>query len=169
MVKRIKRNEDPRLLTGNALFVDDVDLANMGHIAFLRSPYANARIHGVDVSKARQMVGVVAVFTAEDLGDYWKPAPLLLPPPPIERMTFVERTQPPLAKNRVRYVGEPIAIVVAENRYLAEDALDLIDVDFEVLKPVVDMEQALQENSPLVHDELGSNVAAEVIQTKGEL
>jgi aerobic carbon-monoxide dehydrogenase large subunit len=166
--KRIKRNEDPRLLTGNALFVDDVNLSNMGHIAFLRSPYANARIRSIDVSKARQMEGVIAIFTAEDLGDYWKPAPLLLPPPPIKRMTFVERTHPPLAKNRVRYVGEPIVIVVAENRYLAEDALDLIDVDFEVLKPAVDMEQALQENAPLVHEELGSNVAAEVIQTKGD-
>ena len=166
--QRIKRNEDPRLLTGNALFVDDVNLSGMGHIAFLRSPYANARIRSVDVSKAREMEGVIALFTAEDLGDYWKPAPLLLPPPPIERMMFVERTQPPLAKDRVRYVGEPIVIVVAENRYLAEDALDLIDVDFEVLKPAVDMEEALQENAPLVHEELGSNVAAEVIQTKGD-
>ncbi len=78
--------------------MDDVDLSNMGHIAFLRSPYANARIRSIDVSKVRQMEGVIAVFTAEDLGDYWKPAPLLLPPPPIERMTFVERTHPPLAK-----------------------------------------------------------------------
>jgi aerobic carbon-monoxide dehydrogenase large subunit len=166
--QRIKRNEDPRLLTGNALFVDDVNLANMGHIAFLRSPYANARIHSIDISKARGMEGVIALFTAEDLGDYWKPAPLLLPPPPIEQLTFVERTHFPLAKNRVRYVGEPIVIVVAENRYLAEDALDLIDVDFEVLKPVVDMEQALQENSPLVHEDLDSNVAAHVIQSKGD-
>ena len=166
--QRIKRNEDPRLLTGNALFVDDVNLSNMGHIAFLRSPYANARIRSIDVSKAREMEGVIALYTADDLGAYWKPAPLLLPPPPIERMMFVERTHPPLAKDRVRYVGEPVVIVVAESRYLAEDALDLIDVDFEVLKPAVDMEQALQENAPLVHEELGSNVAAEVIQTKGD-
>jgi carbon-monoxide dehydrogenase large subunit len=166
--QRVKRNEDARLLTGNALFVDDVDLPQMGHIAFLRSPYANARIRSVDVRRAQQKEGVIAVFTAEDLGDYWKPAPLLLSPPPIERLTFVERTQPPLAKTHVRYVGEPIAIVVAESRYLAEDTLDLIEVDFEVLKPAVEMEQALLEGAPLVHEELGSNVAAHVIQSKGD-
>jgi len=166
--KRVKRNEDARLLTGNALFVDDVHLPHMGHIAFLRSPYANARIRSVDVSKALEMEGVIAVFTAADLGDYWKPAPLLLSPPPIERLTFVERTQPPLAKDFARYVGEPVAIVVAEDRYLAEDALDLIVVDFAVRKPVVDMEQALEKDAPLVYDELGDNVAAHVIQTKGD-
>ncbi len=164
----VKRNEDERLLTGEALFVDDVQLPQMGHIAFLRSPHANARIRSVDVDKARRMEGVLAVFTADDLGDYWKPAPLLLPPPPIERLTFVERTQPPLARDRVRYVGEPIAVVVAESRYLAEDALDLIEVDYDVLKPAVDMEKALEKGAPLVHEELGSNVAAHVIQSKGD-
>lgn len=164
----IRRNEDERLLTGQALFVDDVDLPRMGHIAFLRSPHANARIRSVDAARARRKKGVLAVFTADDLGAYWKPAPLLLPPPPIERLTFVERTQPPLAKDRARYVGEPIAAVVAESRYLAEDALDLIAVDYEVLKPAVDMEKAMEEGAPLVHEELGSNVAAHVIQSKGD-
>ena len=165
--QRIKRNEDARLLTGNAQFVDDVHLPQMGHIAFLRSPYANARIRSVDASKARQMEGVIAVYTAEDLGDYWKPAPLLVSPPPIERLTFIERTHPPLAKNHARYVGEPIAVVVAEDRYLAEDALDGIAVEFDVLKPVVDLENALDEGVPLVHDDLESNLAAHVIQSKG--
>ena len=164
----VRRNEDARLLTGNALFVDDVHLPYMAHIAFLRSAHANARLRSVNVEKARQKSGVVAVFTAADLGDYWQPAPLLLPPPPIKRLTFVERTQPPLARDRVRYVGEPIAAVVAESRYLAEDALELIEVDYDVLEPAVDLEKAQQDGAPLVHEELGSNVAAHVIQTKGD-
>ena len=78
----IKRNEDPRLLTGRALFVDDVHLPGMLHVAFLRSDLAHARINSIDVSAARERPGVVAVYTAEDLGDYWKPGPLLVPPPP---------------------------------------------------------------------------------------
>jgi CO/xanthine dehydrogenase Mo-binding subunit len=75
--ERIKRNEDPRLLTGQGLYVDDVDLPNMLHVAFVRSPYAHAKINSIDVSQALQREGVVAVYTANDLGDYWKPGPLL--------------------------------------------------------------------------------------------
>jgi carbon-monoxide dehydrogenase large subunit len=166
--ERIKRNEDPRLLTGQGLYVDDVDLPHMLQTAFLRSPYAHARIKGVDVSAAKEMKGVVAVFTAADLGEYWKPGPLLVSPPPVKDIVFNERTQVPLAKDKVRFAGEPIVMVLAEDRYLAEDALAAIQVDYEPLDVVVDLEAALKPGAPLVHDELSSNIAAHVVQNKGD-
>ena len=131
--QRVRRNEDSRLLTGRALFVDDVDLPDMAHVAFLRSPFAHARLLEIDAAAARQREGVFAVFTAEDLGDYWQPGPLLVPPPPIERCTFRHRAQVPLAKSKVHHAGEPIAMVVAASRYLAEDALEDIYVDYDPL------------------------------------
>ncbi|RMH02326.1 MAG: xanthine dehydrogenase family protein molybdopterin-binding subunit [Chloroflexi bacterium] len=166
--ERIKRNEDPRLLTGQALFTDDVQLPNMVHAAFLRSPHAHARIVSIDVSGALAREGVVAVFTADSLGDYWQPGPLLVSPPPIKDIVFNQRTQVPLAKGKVRFVGEPVVMVVAESRYVAEDALDDIWVEYEPLPPVVDMEKALADDSALVHEDLGSNVCAHVVQTKGD-
>jgi len=166
--ERIKRNEDPRLLTGQALYVDDVDLPDMLHVAFVRSPYAHARIKSIDVSQALQRQGVVAVYTASDLGNYWKPGPLLVSPPPIEGITFNERTQVPLAKDKVRFAGEPVVMVLAESRYIAEDALADIQIDYEPLQAVVDMEKALGSDSPLVHDDMDSNIAAHVVQTKGD-
>jgi len=166
--ERIKRNEDPRLLTGQALYVDDVDLPDMLHAAFLRSPYAHAKINNIDVSQALQREGVVAIYTANDLGDYWKPGPLLVSPPPVEGIIFNEKTQVPLAKDKVKFAGEPIVMVLAESRYIAEDALADIQVDYEPLASVVDLELALDLGSILVHDEIGSNVAANVVQTKGD-
>src|SRR6476646_10662387 len=165
---RVKRNEDPRLLTGRALFVDDLDLPGMLHVAFLRSPYAHARIRGVDTSRARQREGVIAVYTAEDLGSYWQPGPLLVPPPPVEGMTFHQRTQVPLAKGKVRHVGEPVAVIVAVSRYVAEDAVADIAVDYEPLPAVGDLEKALAPGAALVHEDVGSNVAAHVPQKKGD-
>ncbi|MDK1029372.1 MAG: xanthine dehydrogenase family protein molybdopterin-binding subunit [Anaerolineae bacterium] len=166
--KRIKRNEDPRLLTGQALFVDDVNLPKMLHAAFLRSPYAHAHIKGIDVSQALERDGVVAAYTATDLGDYWQPGPLLVAPPPVKDIVFNERTQVPLAKDKVRFAGEPIVMVLAESRYIAEDALADIEVDYEPLAVVVDLEKALQPDSPYVHDDLKTNIAAHVVQTKGD-
>ncbi|HTG31612.1 MAG TPA: xanthine dehydrogenase family protein molybdopterin-binding subunit [Thermoanaerobaculia bacterium] len=165
---RIKRNEDPRLLTGRALFIDDLELPGMVHVAFLRSPHAHARLRGVDVSKARGREGVIAVYTAEDLGDYWQHGPLLVPPPPVEGMVFNQRTQVPLVKDKVRHLGEPIAIVVAVSRYVAEDALADIAVDYEPLPAAVDLEKALAPGAPLVHEDVGSNLAAYVPQKKGD-
>src|SRR5574341_931927 len=168
--ERITRNEDPRLLTGRALFIDDVNLPGMLHIAFLRSPLAHARIRGIDVARARQRPGVVAVYTAQDLGDYWKPGPLLVSPPPVKKLlAFHECIQVPLAKDKVRHVGEPIAMVVAESRYIAEDALYDIDVDYALLPAIVDMEKALSPDAALVHEDAGTNVAAHVIQEKGDV
>ena len=162
------RNEDARLLTGRALFVDDVQLPGMLHLAFVRSPHAHARLGAIDVSAARALPVVVAVYTAEDLGAYWKPGPLLVSPPPVAGAVFHERTQVPLAKSKVRHVGEPVAIVVAESRYLAEDAAALVAVDYEPLDAVVDLEAALAPGAQRVHDDLDSNLAAHVVQRKGD-
>ncbi len=167
--KPIKRNEDPRLLTGQALFTDDVDLPGMLHAAFVRSDYAHAWVRSVDVSAALELPGVLAIYTARDLGDYWKPGPLLVQPPPIKRMVFNPRTQVPPVKDKARHAGEPIAVVVAENRYIAEDALDLIVVDYEPLGAIVDLNDALAPGAPVIHDELGTNLNAHVIQEKGKI
>ena len=164
----IKRNEDRRLLTGQALFVDDVAFPDMLHAALLRSPIAHGRIRAIDVSKAKQRKGVVAVYTANDLGAYWRPGPLLVPPPPIEDIVFNERTQVPLAKDKVRHVGEPVALVIAESRYLAEDALADIVLDLDPLPAVTDLTAAADDDASRVHDDVRGNVAAHVRQVKGD-
>ncbi len=164
----IRRNEDRRLLTGRALFVDDVNLPDMLHAAVLRSPHAHARIAGIDVSAALERDGVVAVYTAEDLGDFWQSVPLVVPPPPIEDMVFNQHTQVPLAKDKVRHLGEAVALVVAESRYVAEDALNDIAVDYEQLPVAADLEMAAASDAPRVHEDVAGNVAAKVHQTKGD-
>jgi aerobic carbon-monoxide dehydrogenase large subunit len=163
----VTRNEDARLLSGRALFVDDVELPGMLYAAFLRSNVAHARINFIDVSAAKARDGVVAVYTADDLGDYWAPGPLLVPPPPIKDATFNQRTQVPLAKDKVRHVGEPLAVVLAESRYLAEDALADIAVDLEPLPAIVDLEKALADAAVRVHDDVRGNLAAHVRQSRG--
>src|SRR6516225_5381638 len=164
----IPRNEDARLLRGQALFVDDIELPGMLHAAFLRSQVAHGRISRIDASAALARPGVVAVYTANDLGDYWRPGPLLVPPPPIAGLIFNQRTQVPLAKDKVRHVGEALAIVLAESRYLAEDALADIAVEIEPLPAVVDLESAAAAGSALVHDDVAGNLAAHVRQRKGD-
>jgi carbon-monoxide dehydrogenase large subunit len=164
----VSRNEDARLLTGQALFVDDVQLEGMLHAAFLRSDYAHARITNLDVSAAQESEGVVAVYTAADLGEYWQPGPLLVPPQPIERLEFHCATQVPLAKDKVRHVGEPIAVVVARSRYEAEDALPLIRVELEPLPAVANPVAALEPDAPRIHEQFESNLAAHAIQEKGD-
>jgi carbon-monoxide dehydrogenase large subunit len=167
--QRMTRTEDPRLLTGQALFVDDVEIPGMLYAAFLRSDYAHARLRSIDVSAARERSGVVAVYTAEDMGDDWQPGPpLVVPPPTIKEVVFHTRTQVPLVKDKVRVLGEPLAVVIAESRYIAEDALDDIVVDLEPLEAVVDVEKALEPDAPLVHDDLESNLAAHLVQDKGD-
>ena len=163
----ITRNEDARLLSGQALFVDDVELPGMLHAAFLRSNVAHARIRSIDVAAARARAGVVAVYTAADLGAYWAPGPLLVPPPPIAGITFNQRTQVPLAKDKVRHVGEPLAVVLADSRYIAEDALADIGVELDPLPAVVDLEKALDDTSARVHDDVRGNIAAHVRQSRG--
>src|SRR6516162_9667475 len=162
----IARNEDRRLLTGRAVFVNDGERPGMLHVAFLRSPHAHARLAAVDLSRVRERAGVVAAYAAGDLGNYWKPGPLLVPPPPIEGTIFNQRTQVPLARGKVRHVGEPVAVVVAESRYIAEDALVDIGVEYQLLPAVTDLERARGPGSAQVHDDVTGNVAAHVHQRK---
>ncbi len=165
--QRIQRTEDPRLLRGEALFIDDLTLPGMLHVAIVRSVHAHARLLHVDVAAARALPGVHAVYTADDIGSLIKPGPVLVPPPPIPGLTFHARTQSPLARGKLRYVGEPVAVIVASSRYVAEDAAELVVVDVDPLQAVVDLERALLPNAPRVHDDLPSNLAAHVVQQRG--
>src|SRR5258706_7392677 len=136
----------------------------MLHAAFLRSTYARARIVNIDASTARALPGVHLVLTAVDLGELLEPSPLLVPHYALTQ----PRTQLPLAQDEVHYVGETVAMVVADNRYIAEDALDLIDVEYEPLPVVHSLEVAAAQNAPLVHADVPGNVAAHLVQTVGD-
>ncbi len=160
----VQRLEDPRLLRGRGTFVDDIDLPEMLHAAVLRSTHARARIVTIDTSAARALPGVHLVLTASDLGEVLEPSPLLVPHQALTQ----PRTQLPLAKSEVRYVGEAVAYVVADTRYIAEDALDLIDVEYEPLPVVHSLEVAAASEAPLVHTDIPGNVAAHFVQTVGD-
>ena len=165
----VRRLEDKHLLTGRAKFIDDIVIPGMLHAAFLRSDYAHAIIKSIDVTEARKHPGVVAVYTAEDMGDYWKVGPLQVPPPfAIKGAQFNARPLPPIAKDKVRFSGEPIAIVIAESRYIAEDACEDIVFEAEPLPAVIDLEKGWEDSSVLVHDDLPSNMAALVKQEAGD-
>jgi aerobic carbon-monoxide dehydrogenase large subunit len=154
----LKRFEDPHRVTGKGSFVDDIQLPEMLHAAVLRSPHAHARIRAIDVTAARNMAGVVAVLTGADiagvLGDV--PTRAMVGGWEVDAVQPVE--QPVLARDKVCYVGQPVAIVVAQNRYLARDAVALIRVDYEPLPPVLDPLAALQTEATPIHAALGSNV-----------
>ncbi|MCW2916421.1 MAG: aldehyde oxidase and xanthine dehydrogenase molybdopterin binding protein, partial [Actinomycetia bacterium] len=143
-----KRSEDARLITGQTQWTDNIQLPGLCHVAFLRSPYAHARIANVDATAALQRPGVIAVFTGADLAAEQGSLPCAWPV--TEDMVLPDH--PPLAVTEVRYAGEPVACVVARDRYAAADALEAIDIDYEPLPPVLDMEQALQEGADKVHD-----------------
>jgi aerobic carbon-monoxide dehydrogenase large subunit len=150
---RIKRTEDPRLLTGRGAFTDDRKVPGAAHVAFRRSEQSHARIRAIDCTAARAAPGVVAVFTAADWRDVVKPLVA------TSRMANYYATPIfPLARDKVRHVGEPVVGVVAESRYQAEDAAALIAIDYEALPPAVDPEQALRDGAPLLHEEAGTNV-----------
>src|SRR5436309_5118635 len=160
----IQRNEDPRLLRGKGSYVDDIDLPEQLHAAVLRSPHARARIINIDSSPARELPGVHLVLTASDLGEILEPSPLLVPHHALTQ----PRTQLPLALNEVHYVGEAVAFVVAESRYIAEDALDLIDVEYEPLPVVHSLEVASAKDALLVHADVPGNIAAHFVQSVGD-
>ena len=149
---RVVRIEDPRLLTGRGTYVDDVTLPRMLHACFVRSPLARAAIRGIDTAAARAVPGVRHVLTAEDLNPRVKEPPYrtLIP-------GSAETPCPPLAEGEVRFVGDPVALVIAASRPLAEDAADLVVVDYERLPPVVDY-TASERSDNLVYDTLDSNV-----------
>lgn len=161
---RVERNIDPTLLRGEGAFVDDIPLANPLHGAFLRSPMARARIAKIDVTPARNYPGVVAVYTADDIGQLDVPMPLLIPHPSMKN----PKTQRPLARGDVYYVGQTIAFVVAVDRYTAEDAVGLIDIEFEPLPVEMDLEAAVKDGAPLVHTDCPRNEAAYFVQTSGD-
>ncbi len=150
--KSISRVEDPRLLRGRGGYIDDLVLPHMLHAAIVRSPYAHARITGIDAAAARQLPGVAAVITGADAAELCDPMPDFGPDP-------ARHTWRCLAAEKVRNVGEGVAVVVAESRHIAEDACDLVEVTYEPLPAVVDPEAALAPDAPLVHEALGSNVA----------
>jgi carbon-monoxide dehydrogenase large subunit len=160
----IPRMEDPRLLRGKGTFVDDIDLPDMLHAAVLRSTHAHARILKIDTSAARALPGVHLVLTASDLGELLEPSPLLVPHHALTQ----PRTQLPLALNEVHYVGESVAMVVADSRYIAEDALDLIDIEYESLPVVHSLDVAAAKDAPLVHADVPGNVAAHLVQVVGD-
>jgi aerobic carbon-monoxide dehydrogenase large subunit len=150
---RIKRTEDLRLLTGGGAFTDDRTPARALHVAFRRSDQSHARIRAVDCLAARAAPGVAAVFAADDLNDYVKPVVA------TSRMKNYYATPIlPLARGKVRYVGEPVVGIIADNRYQAEDAAELVAIDYEPLPAITDPEEALQAGAPLLHDEAGTNV-----------
>jgi aerobic carbon-monoxide dehydrogenase large subunit len=153
----IKRSEDPRILTGSGRYVDDIKLPGMLHAAFVRSPLAHARVLSVDVSAARELPGVVAVYTGAEVEAMTVPGPDAL-------STLIGSTGPIpefslLATDKVRLVGDPVAIVVAESRYLAEDGCELVEVDYDALTPVVTAAFALDPASPPLFANLGDNIS----------
>ena len=160
----IPRTADPRLLKGEGAYVDDIPLDGALHAAFLRSPIARARIGSIDVSAARSYPGVAAVYTCDNIGALDMEMPLLVPHPCL----VGARTQRPLARDDVFYVGQTVAMVVAVDRYTAEDAAALIDVDYEPLDVTVELEAAAGDGAHLVHADVRGNVAADFTQTSGD-
>ena len=161
---RIPRHEDPRLLRGLGRFVDDLHPARALQGGVLRSPHAHARILSIDTARARAVPGVHLVLTAADLGELNQPTPLLIPNPNLSH----PRTPRPLAEGEVRFVGEPVAFVVADDRYAAEDALTAIDVTWEPLPAVATIEAARASGASLVHADVPENRAARMIQRVGD-
>src|SRR5437879_5693542 len=158
----VKRREDPRFLRGEGRFIDDVTLPGLLQAAFLRSPHAHARIVRIDAAAAAASPGVVRVLTFKDLERWMKPLPLFgAVRPGLAAVVKFEIRQAPqwaLCRDRVRYVGEIVAMVVADSAERAEDAVDLIEVEWDLLPPVVDMTRAAEPGATLIHPEWGSNV-----------
>ena len=149
--QRVKRREDPRLIQGRGTYVDDVKIAGMQHLAFKRSDVAHGRIRAIDTSAAKAMDGVEAVFTGVQIAELLAPMPIGTPFPSPEHRA--------VAVDTVRFVGDPVAVVVACDRYAARDAADAIVVDYEPLPAVVDPEQAMNGQSAALHADFPNNVA----------
>jgi CO/xanthine dehydrogenase Mo-binding subunit len=158
------RREDERFLRGGGRFLDDLPDDDALHVAFVRSPVAHAFVNNVDVSRAAQLPGVVFVLTCSDLGALDRPVPCLFPHPELH----TPHTPRPLISREVCHAGQPIAMVLAHDRYVAEDARDLVTVEFERLPAVVGFERALAPDAALVGSDRSSNVAVQVVQTVGD-
>jgi carbon-monoxide dehydrogenase large subunit len=151
--RRMKRKEDPRLITGRGNYVDDMALPGMLYMALVRSPIAHGRITSIDKSAAEGMQGVYAVLTGEDL-DVGAPLPMVWVPPGVEVKTPEHW---PLARGEVNHVGDPVAVVVGADKYGVIDAAEQIVVEYDELPAVIDPEKALADGAPLVHDDIGTN------------
>ena len=152
----IKRREDPRLITGQATYVDDIKLHGMLHMSVLRSPYGHARIKSINTEAARNLPGVVAVYLAEDLKGAVGNIAIAVP---LGHIAEGMGTRGPLAEGKVRFYGDPVAVVIADDRYTARDARDLIEIDYEPLPAAIDVEKAMQPDAPILYEEFGTNVA----------
>jgi len=161
---KVKRREDPNLIRGLGEYVDDIKLPGMLHAAILRSPHAHARVKSVDAGAARSLSGVAAVFTGAELKDEVGTIPTTADNPTLRIPKHYV-----LAVDKVCYVGEPIAVAVAEDRYAARDALDLVAVDYQPLPAVIDAERALEPGAPVIHDEWPDNLAFSWQQEQGEI
>jgi carbon-monoxide dehydrogenase large subunit len=161
----IRRREDPRLITGQSTYTDDIKLNGMVHAAILRSPHAHARITSIDTSAAQRSPGVLAVYTGADTDGVLNPIPCAWVVPDSDAK---EVPHPALAKDIVRYVGDGVAVVVAANRYQAEDALELIAVNYEPLAAVVNPEAAMQPGAPQLHEDAPNNQAFHWIAAGGD-
>jgi carbon-monoxide dehydrogenase large subunit len=155
--RALKRREDPQLITGKGNFLDDIKLHGMTHAAVLRSPYAHAKINSIDISKAAAHPGVVAVFTGEDMMDL-NPLPCAWQ---AGRVTNNANTPRALAVGKVNFAGDAVALVVAEDRYTARDALDLIEVEYEPLPVTVDAKKATESGAPQIHENAPNNIVFE--------
>jgi carbon-monoxide dehydrogenase large subunit len=158
--KRVERTEDREFVTGTVNYTDDIDVAGAAHAAVARSQYGHAAVAAIDTSAAEAMDGVVAVYTAEDMDAANTPAPRKIPTMTTDYITIPpELFRPVIARNRVRYQGDPLANVVAEDRYTARDAVEAIEVDYERLDAVTDPEAALEADAPTLHESYPDNVA----------
>ncbi len=153
----IKRREDPQLITGQGRFLDDIKLPGMTHACVLRSPYAHAKIKSIDTSKAKAHPGVIAVFTGEDMLDL-NPLPCAWQAGRVKNNVNTPRV---LAVGEVHFAGDAVALVIAEDRYTARDACDLIDVEYEPLPVVVDAKKATEPGAPQLHDNAPNNIVME--------
>lgn len=159
----VKRIEDPRLITGKGEYVGDIKLPDQCEALVIRSPHAHAKIININVEKAKQHPDVLLVLTRNDLPEDLAPIPMRLAP----NEALLKSLQYPLAKDRVRYVGEPVVLVVATSRYTAEDAADLIDIEYEPLLPIAEVYESLKPDAPLLHPEMGSNDLFMIHSEKG--
>ena len=159
----IKRREDPRLITGKARYTDDMKLPGLVHMALVRSPLAHARIKGIDTSAASAADGVVAVFTGADVTLGAVPTAWLVPDSDLKTPEH-----PALARDTVRYVGDGVAIVIAETRYQAQDAAELVHVDYEELDAVVNPEDATRDGAPQLFEDVPNNISFRWIMSSGD-
>ncbi len=162
---RVRRREDPRFITGHGHYTEDIALPKMATAVFVRSPYAHAKIKSIRTEKAREHSGVIAVFTGKDTDSKLAGVPCAWP---VTNAGIKTPKYPPIAVDKVRYVGDPVAVIVAESAAEALDALDLVEVDYEPLPVVVDSEKAVVSGAPQLYEDVPNNIAFHWVIGGGE-